>query len=91
VGLGQSRARWRLARGGIRPSSEVETFVTRRLALVRGGDLPKGYRGRPFGGPLRLFGPWALPCFGPRSRRVWFVGLFVYLLLFFERGVFPRY
>jgi hypothetical protein len=28
--------------------------------LERDGDSPEGYRGRPFGGPLRLLGSWAL-------------------------------
>jgi hypothetical protein len=73
VGLVQPRARRRLARGGVGPSSKAEThprgrqalerggdFVVRYLVLERDGDSPKGYRGRPFGGPLWLSGPWAL-------------------------------
>jgi hypothetical protein len=104
VGLRRPRARRRLVRGGVRPSSEAEArprgrqalerggeSVARRLVLERDGDSPEGYRGLPFGGPLRLLGPWALRCFGPRPRETCFTGLFVCLLLFFERGVFPGY
>jgi hypothetical protein len=68
------------------------------VCLARGADfasigLPEGDRGQPFGGPLRIFGPWALLCFGCDHTEcvLWFVGLFVYFLLVSGRGVFPRY
>jgi hypothetical protein len=80
-------------RGARAVSSEAETRPRGRQALERGGDLPEGYHGRPFDGSLRLFGPWALLCFGPQPRRVCFVVCeFVCLFTFyyfFERGVFP--
>jgi hypothetical protein len=72
------RARWRFARGGVQPSSEVEIrpkgrpalkqggdLVVRRLALERGGSSLEGRRGWPLDGPLRLFGPWAVLCTRP--------------------------
>jgi hypothetical protein len=55
VGLVRPRARWRLARGGVSPSSEAESrprgrlalergrdFVVRYLVLERDGDSPRG-------------------------------------------------
>jgi hypothetical protein len=73
VGLRRPRARRSLARGGVGPSSKGETRQRGRQALERGGvsavrrpvlerdrDSPEGYRGRSFGGSLRLSGPWAL-------------------------------
>jgi hypothetical protein len=96
----------RLAAGGVNPSSEAEPRLRGRRALERGGDSaarcpvlerdgdsPEGYRDRSFSGPLRLLGPWALLFSEPRpcGARLRFAGLFVYVLLFFERGVFPGY
>jgi hypothetical protein len=58
--------------------------VARRLALERGRGSPKGYCDRLFGGPLQLFGPWALLRSVPRPRGVRFVvcGVFVYFHYF---------
>jgi hypothetical protein len=95
---------WR--RGSRAASSEAETrpsgrqalergggSVARRLVLERGGDSPEGYPDRPFGGPPRLLGPWALIFFGPRPRGAFFVVCrFVCLLLIiFRKGCFPGY
>jgi hypothetical protein len=73
-------------RGSKAASSEVETRPRGRQALERGGDSTarrsvlerdrdslEGYRDRPFGGPLRLLGLWALLCSGPRLRGARFV------------------
>jgi hypothetical protein len=59
-------------------------LVARRLALERGGGSPEGYHDRLFGGPLRIFGLWALLRSGPRPRGVRFVvcGVFVYFHYF---------
>jgi hypothetical protein len=104
-GVPVSRAMCKLTRGGVRPSSEAETCprgcqalkqggdsAAQRWALKRDGDSPEGYCDRPFGGPLRLLGPWALLCFGPRPREAFFVvcGLFVLPLTIFREGCFPR-
>jgi hypothetical protein len=85
------RTRRRLALGGVRSSSEAETFVARHLAHERGGDLPEGYHDRPFGGPLWLFGSWALLCFGSRPRGVCFVvcGFVCLPFIIFRNGCFP--
>jgi hypothetical protein len=67
--------------------------MARRLVLERDGDSTERYRGRPFGGRLRLLGPWALLRFGSKLRGACFVVCeCVYLIsLFFEEGVFPHY
>jgi hypothetical protein len=106
VGPERPRARRGLARGGIRPSSEVEKHLRGRQALERGGDYavrrsvherggdsPEGYRGRSFGGPLWLLGPWVLLCAGLRPRRACFgdYGYVCLRLLLFEKGIFPSY
>jgi hypothetical protein len=85
VGLGLPRARRRLARGGVKPSSEAE-------ALWRDAwSSSEGYPDRPFGGPPRLLGPWALLFFGPRPRGAFFVVCgFVHLLLIIFRQGFSR-
>jgi hypothetical protein len=103
VGLRRPRARRRLARGGVRPSSEVETrprgrqalersgdSAARRSILERDGDSLEGYRDRPFGGPLRLLGLWALLCSGPQSRGARFVirGFVTLYFIIFRKGVF---
>jgi hypothetical protein len=46
-----------------------------------------------FVAPPRVFGPWAFLCLGPRPCGVGFVtcGFECSLLLFLERGGFPRY
>jgi hypothetical protein len=65
--------------------------VALRLALERGEGLPERDGGRPFGGPLLLFEPWALLCFELRTRGVCFVVCgFVCLFTFyyFQEGVF---
>jgi hypothetical protein len=65
--------------------------VARCLVLERGGDSPEGYRGRPFGGPLRLLRPWALLCFGLQPPGAYFVvcGFVCLLFIIFRKGVFP--
>jgi hypothetical protein len=73
LGVRIPRARRRLARGGVKPSSKAEIrprghqalergrdCMARRLALERGGNSLEGYRGWLLEGPLLLFGPWAL-------------------------------
>jgi hypothetical protein len=110
VGLRWPRARQRLARGGVRPSSEAETCPRGRQALERGrdspegrirpsseaetrprgrwplergrdsavrrpvlerdADSPEGYNGQPLGGPLRIFGSWALLLWVATTRSV---------------------
>jgi hypothetical protein len=57
--------------------------VVRRLALERGGDSPEGYCDRLLDGPLRLFGPWALLCLGPRPCTVCCVVCGFVCLLFY--------
>jgi hypothetical protein len=93
VGLGRSRARRRLAQGGVRPSSEEE-------APWRGAWSSSEAETRPRGTAAgRLVGCCGFLGCGPffasdryHAERVqWFVGLFVCFLLFFERGCFPRY
>jgi hypothetical protein len=100
------RARRRVARGGVKPSSEAETRL-RGVKLSSEAEAP--WRGawssseteaRPRGtatdclvgccgflgrGPSFALGRNHTECAS------WFVGLFVYLLLFFERGVFTGY
>jgi hypothetical protein len=51
------------------PSSEVGSFMVRCPPLKQDGGSLKGDRGRLFGGPLRLFGLWALFVFGLSSVR----------------------
>jgi hypothetical protein len=58
------RSRWRHVKRGAMPSSEAGSFVARCPPLERDGGSLEGYRGWWFGGPLRLFGPWALFVFG---------------------------
>jgi hypothetical protein len=67
--------------------------VTQCLVLERGGDSPEGYHGRPFGGPLRLLdhGPFFASARDHTEHILWFVSLFIFFLLFFERGVFLDY
>jgi hypothetical protein len=62
--------------------------VVRRLALERDGSSPEGYRGWLLGGPLRLFGPWALLRPGPRLRRMRFTVLWfcTHFIIFRKRG-----
>jgi hypothetical protein len=103
VGLRQPRARRRLAQGGVKPSGEAETLPRGRQALERGGDSAaqcpvlerdgdssEGYRGRPFGGPLRLLRLWALLCSGSRPRGARFVirGFVSLRFVIFRKGVF---
>jgi hypothetical protein len=92
--------------GGVRPSSEVENHPRGRQALERGGvctawrpvlelggNSPEGYRGRLVGGPLWLVWAVGLSTLGcDHTERVFGVrGVFVCVLLFFEKGVFPGY
>jgi hypothetical protein len=92
-------------RGSKAASSKVETrprgrqalkrggdSVARRPVLERDGDSLEGYHGRPFGGPLRLFGPWALLCSGPRPRGACFVirGFVCLHFIIFRKGCFLR-
>jgi hypothetical protein len=76
-GVWVPRARRKLARGGVKPSSEAEIrprvrqalkrgrdSVVRRLALERDVGSPEGCHGWLFDGPLRLFGPWTSLCPG---------------------------
>jgi hypothetical protein len=100
------RARRRFTRGRVGPSSEAEIRSRGHQALERGGvlaawrpilerdgDSPEGYRGRSFGGSLRLSGPWALLLWAVTTRSV-FWGLWVVSLrfiIFFEKGIFPGY
>jgi hypothetical protein len=105
-GASGPRARWRIAWGGVRPSSEVENHPRGRQALERGGvctawrpvlelggNSPEGYRGRLVGGPLWFLWAVGLSTLGcDHTERVFGVrGVFVCVLLFFEKGVFPGY
>jgi hypothetical protein len=67
--------------------------VVRRPALERSRGSPEGYRGWLLDGSLRLFGPWAPLCLGPRPCGVCLVvcGFVHLLLLFSEKGAFPCY
>jgi hypothetical protein len=64
--------------------------VARHPIFERDRDSPEGYRDRPFGGPLRLLGLWALLCSEPRPRRACFVirGFVSLRFIFFRKGVF---
>jgi hypothetical protein len=85
------RASQRLARGGVRPSSEAETPWCGAWSSSETETRPRGTTAD------RLVGRCGFLGCGPSftsgcdcaKRVLWFVGLFVYLLLFFERGVFP--
>jgi hypothetical protein len=92
-GTSGPRARQRFSRGGARPSCESETRPRGRQALERGEESPEGYRDRSFGGPLWLLWAVGLSTLGcNHTERVLGVrGMFVCVLLFFEKGVFPGY
>jgi hypothetical protein len=55
-GAQSPRARWSFARGGVQPSSEVDSFPRGRIALERGGVSPEGESSlrarRSFGGTV---------------------------------------
>jgi hypothetical protein len=98
----EPRARRRLARGGVQPSSEAETQSRGRLAPERGvdssarGRAPRAKRSLARGwlGPAILGGSWGLQDRGPLFAisdclGVFCVGEFVHVSLFVKESGFP--
>jgi hypothetical protein len=90
AGASGPRARRRLARGGVRPSSKAETPWRGAWSSSETETHPRGTAAGRLVGRCGFLGRG--PSFTSGCDRaecvLWFVGLFVYLLLFFERGVF---
>jgi hypothetical protein len=87
------RARRRLARGGIKPSSEVEVPWRSVWSLSEAEARPRGTAAGCVVGRCGFLGRgpfFALGC-DHAECALWFVGSFVYFLLFFRKGCFPGY
>jgi hypothetical protein len=74
------RASWRIARGGVSPSSEAEY-------------RPRGTAAGRLVGRCGFFGSWAFPLWAAATWSVFFRvrGMLICVLLFFEKGFFPGY
>jgi hypothetical protein len=88
VALGP-RATRRLTRGGVRPSSEAEIWWCSTRSSSETEIHPRGAVVDRLVGRCGFLGrgPFFVPSYGYAERVLGFVGMFVCVLLFFERGV----
>jgi hypothetical protein len=92
-GASGPRARWRLTRGGVRPSSEAEDPWHGAWSSSDTQNRPRGTAAGCLVGRCGFLGrgPFFASGCGHVECVLRFAGLFVCLLLFFKRGVFPGY